>query len=193
MIREQKRYTTAEYLAIAALPENALKRLELVNGVIVEMAPSNRRNTVLAGLFVMYLNLFVREHDLGYITVPDGGFQLDSETLLMPDAAFIAKTRVIDLEGVTFVGAPDLAVEVSPSESSRKALDKAQRYLQAGGKLVWNAYAEEQVVDVIRLAAPGSSDLLVKKVALDEDGVLDGADVLPGFTLPLRDLFKGLE
>lgn len=139
----------------------------------------------------MYLNIFVRERDLGYVTVPDGGFELSPRNTLQPNAAFIAKARVATLEGVAFSGAPDLAVEIiSPSEGTHAPIEKAHRYLKAGSKAVWNLHPDERVIDVCTLADNGE-DLLIKTIGIE--GVLDGGDILPGFTLPVKEIFRGLE
>jgi Uma2 family endonuclease len=52
MILNEQLVTAAEFFEIAALPENANKRLELEDGVIVEMASSSRQHTIAAGLIV---------------------------------------------------------------------------------------------------------------------------------------------
>ncbi len=189
MVVQEKLYTAAEFWDIARLPENENKRLELIGGVIYEMPPSSRINTILAARLTRLLGNFVEERDLGYVTSSDGGYQLDERTVLIPDVGFIAKARVPDLSGTTFPGAPDLAVEViSPSETARKVLDKVQLYLLAGTRLVWAVHPEEKVVDVYRLA--DDKTINVQPVRLDS--VLDGGDVLPGFSLPVANLFKGL-
>jgi Uma2 family endonuclease len=85
--------------------------------------------------------------------------------------------------GVDFDGAPDLAVEVvSPDEDIFK---KAREYLNAGARIVWAVYAEEQTVYVMRLDAQGT----LTSVPFGINDTLDGGDVLPGFTLPVRDIF----
>lgn len=99
----------------------------------------------------------------------------------IPDAASISKARVSELSDATFPVVPDLAVEViSPSESARRTLDKARVCLQAGSRLV-----EAQVVDVHRLEADDSLNIQT----INMEGVLDGGSVLPGFTLPVQDIF----
>src|SRR5579859_6434191 len=59
-------------------------------------------------------------------------------------------------------------------------------YLMAGGRLVWAVYPDDKVVEVYRLAQEGTS-LNVQTFGIEES--LDGGDVLPGFTLTLKDLF----
>jgi Uma2 family endonuclease len=174
-----------EFLKVAeAEPE---RRLELIDGMIVEMPPSRRKNTVMAARFIGYLHVFLTDKDMGYVTSPDGGFQLNEETLLMPDVAFIRKERVATLEGVEFDSAPDLAIEViSPSESPRAVTDKTRKYLDAGTLMVWNAFPDSKTVDAWRSADDG--EMRVKTYTVGD--TLDGGDVLPGFQLPLKNIFR---
>lgn len=62
---------------------------------------------------------------------------------------------------------------------------KACEYLQAGTKLVWAVYTDEQVVHVIRLNEDGG----LTTIPCGLDSVLDGGEVLPGFQLPVREIF----
>jgi Uma2 family endonuclease len=186
MAISERLYTADEFLAIASLPENSLRRLELIEGEIVEMPPSSQENTVVAARFVRYLGEFVDEHDLGHVTGAGGGFIISANTVLMPDAAFISKDRHPELSGVAFPLAPDLAVEViSPSETSNDVLEKVKKYIDAGTHIVWTAFPLDRVVYVW---TPSDDDSLnMRLVRLD--GTLDGGGVLPGFTLPLRKIF----
>ena len=78
--------------------------------------------------------------------------------------------------------APDLAAEVlSPSDRMTDALSKITMYLQAGVRLVWLIDPESRTVVVFRsYAAPA------RRVAGD---VLDGGEVLPGFSVPVAEIF----
>lgn len=186
MVVKQKLYTNEEFLEVAQLPENAEKRLELIDGVIYEMPPSNKRNTITAMRVGRFVGSFVDARGLGYVTGADGGFELRPGTVRQPDVAFIAKERVSNLEGVTFSGAPDLVIEViSPSESSRDVLDKVRLYLETGAQIVWTMYPEVQVVDAYRLNENGS--LVIDTFGIND--VLDGGTVLPGFRLAVKDVF----
>lgn len=186
MAVQEKLYTAQEFWHIAQQPVNADKRLALIDGVIIEMPPSSQKNTVIAMRIGHFLNAHVIPRDLGYVTGPDGGFTLDEYNARQPDVAFISKARHPVLEGVAFPVAPDLAVEViSPSESSTDVLKKVQAYIRAGTRLVWTAYADEETVYSWRPAPDGG--LHVQTVNID--GTLDGEDVLPGFTLKVRDIF----
>jgi Uma2 family endonuclease len=63
LLREQV-YTFDEYLEIAHLPENEDRRLELEDGIIVEMAGSSPLNTVTAMRIGHFLNSFVIPRNL---------------------------------------------------------------------------------------------------------------------------------
>lgn len=183
MVIRDKLYTAEEFWVIARLPENEGRRLELDEGVIVEMAASSPKNTVIAGRVIHYLNAFVIPRDLGYVTTPDGGFKLAPKKVRQPDAAFISKTRAPELPD-EFEIAPDLAVEVvSPNEDIFK---KAGEYLRAGTRMVWALYADEQTVYVFHLDEDGK--LSAQPMGMDE--TLDGEDVLPGFKLAVKDIFR---
>jgi Uma2 family endonuclease len=186
MVLQERLYTAAEFWEIAQRPENADKRLELIDGEIVEMAPSSQKNTVVAGRFIYFLNAFVIPRDIGYVTGPDGGYTISEHNGYQPDAAFISKARHPTLEGVAFPVAPDLVVEViSPSESSNDVLKKVQRYIAAGTRLVWTAYPKDELVYVWTLAEDGG--LHMQSFGMND--TLDGGDVLPGFKLKVSDIF----
>jgi Uma2 family endonuclease len=176
-------YTAEEFFEIAKLPENEEKRLELEDGVIVEMGSSSRINTVTAMRIGHFFNAFVIPKRLGYVTGPDGGYKLATGRVRRPDVGFISASRNIKLRGVEFSGAPDLAVEVvSPDEDVFK---KAKEYLHSGAKMVWAVYTDEKMVYVCRLDDDGS----LRWQPFDLNSTLDGGEVLPGFTLAVREIF----
>ncbi len=183
MAVSERIYTAEEFWQITQLPENELRRLELDEGVIVDMGSSSQENTVVAGRMIYFLNAHVIPNDLGYVTAPDGGFQLALNTVRQPDAAFITKARHASLSGGQFPVAPDLAVEVvSPHEDPLK---KVNEYINAGVRLVWVIYPTDRTVYAFR---PPESGELRARILRDGD-VLDGADVLPDFRLPVSDIF----
>lgn len=103
-------------------------------------------------------------------------------TIRAPDAAFVATDRVpVDRTGFARL-APDLAVEVvSPSNTMREINDKICDYLDAGTRMVWIIEPRRRTVTVYR----SHDDIRI----LGEGDEVDGGDVLPGFSLRVRDLF----
>jgi Uma2 family endonuclease len=81
---------------------------------------------------------------------------------------------------------PDLAVEIlSPSNTADEIQRKRGEYFNRGTQLVWIIDPRARTAEVF--TAPAASTLL------HEADTLDGGVVLPGFTLPLRDLFAELD
>jgi Uma2 family endonuclease len=77
---------------------------------------------------------------------------------------------------------PDLAIEVRSPEGRHTALHvKAAEYLSYGVRLVWLLYPSERIATVF---APG-----LVPVVLQSDQSLTGADVVPGFSCRVAELF----
>jgi Uma2 family endonuclease len=178
----QRFYTVEEFWQFARQPAQDGHRLELEEGVIVEMASSSPRNTIIAGRIIHFFNAFVLPRNLGYVTVPDGGFKLGSNRARQPDAAFVSKLRAPEIPR-EFTFAPDIAVEIV--SENEDVLKKTVEYLKAGAVLVWNVYDDEKTVYVFTLNEDGS----LRGIPYGIDDTLDTDAVLPGFALPVRDIF----
>ena len=175
-----KRHTIEEFDTWVALPENAERLFEFVGGEIVEV-PSNPYSSYVSSRIIRRMGAFVEDHDLGYVTGKAGGYMVLGERYA-PDVAYISRERQPELpeEGYN-PNPPDLAVEVvSPSDDLKRLQIKVVNYL-AAGTVVWVVYSETREVEIY---APGKAVKIV-----DINGVLDGGDVLPGFTLPVKEIF----
>ena len=182
MVSREQFYTIEEFLEYASLPENEHRRLELEDGEIIEMASSSPINTIVAGRIIHFLNAHVIPNDLGYVTVPDGGYKLGEHTNRQPDTAFIKKDRLPTIPK-KFNFAPDLAVEVV--SANEDVLKKVNEYLGAGTSIVWAVYCDEKKVYVFTLDA--QKNLLGEPKGIND--TLTGGNVLPNFSLPVRDIF----
>ncbi len=177
------RSMTAEELM--ALPDDGW-RYELIEGVLHRMSPAGAEHGEIGTEFVWHLRSFVDPRRLGRVYPADTGFFLahDPETVVAPDAAFVRADRLpprTERHGYLDL-VPDLVVEVvSPTDRQADVDDKVARYLTAGARLVWVTYPRRRSV---RVHAPGREPR-----ELGEGDVLDGEDVLPGFRLPVADIF----
>lgn len=132
------------------------------------------------------LGNFIMPRQLGTLVGSDTGIWLerDPDTVREPDIAYISAEKMpldADIPGYSEV-VPDLVVEVrSPNNSLREIREKALMWLDFGVHLLWVAHPETRTVDVYGI---GSSVL-----TLTEDDTLDGGEVLPGFSCPVRDIF----
>jgi len=163
-------------------------RAELLRGKVVVMSPT----TPLHGIYTIRVALpvaqFVEERGLGVVFSAETGFVIQhadgTESVLAPDMAYIAAERIPDAlpEGFWRIP-PDLVVGIrSRSESQREVAQKTAMWLEAGVQLVWNVDPYRQLVSVHR--ANGTAQ------TLRLDDTLSGEDVLPGFELPLRRIFR---
>lgn len=167
------------------LPEEDAWRLELTRGRLVREPRPGARHSWLVGKIYRALDAHARKHVLGKVFV-EAGFLLsvDPPTVRGPDVAFLSAER---MGGAAVpVGfwrmAPDLAVEVlSPSNSAIEIQEKVLDYLAAGTRRVWVVDPHNRTV-VVHVAGPESRTLS----GADD---LNGDDVVPGFRLPLADLF----
>jgi Uma2 family endonuclease len=179
---------------LLALPENEWQ-YELVEGRLLRISPTGLEHYYVADALHGALRTHAKEHQLGIVTLPDTGFVLGpteaAETVLSPDIAFISQERMRSLPsrgtpaGKKFLAvAPDLAVEVtSPDQYRPEMAAKARLYLASGVRLVWIAWPGTHEVDVWRAGAAEPPP------TLEIGDALDGEDVLPGFHLPLADVF----
>jgi Uma2 family endonuclease len=80
------------------------------------------------------------------------------------------------------VGAPDLAIEVaSPGDTPPDLLRRVSQYLKAGSRVVWVVYPTAREVHVFE--ASGAVRVLRSGESLE------APELLPGFSLPLDELF----
>jgi Uma2 family endonuclease len=172
-----------EFDEYAGLPENSDRLLEYIGGVVVEV-PSNHYASEIGGIVFGELYIFLKDKDLGHLTGEAGGYMVSGERYA-PDVAFISNAKQAELakEGYNPLP-PDLAVEVdfpSTFKSQEELRIKVSNYL-AAGTTVWIFRPEFKKVEV---HAPGQP---YREVGID--GVLDGGDILPGFKLRVRDVFR---
>ncbi len=161
-------------------------RYELFEGHLVKMTPAGYTH----GLYDMRvgsrLAVHVDQHSLGQVTTAETGFRLatDPDTVRAPGAAFVSQARINaagEVQGY-WTGAPDLAVEVaSPNDPYTAVASKAMDRLDAGSRAVIVVDPRRQSVTVYR----SRSDIVI----LTGDEVLEIQDVVPGWTLPLHELF----
>lgn len=167
-----------------ALGEDA--PFELIRGVLYEVAATKYVHMAVSGAFSGYLFIYSRELLPGKVLTGEGGFLLERnpDTLIVPDVSFIRAERLPPKSEKNdwMRVAPDLAIEVkSPSNTRKEIARKIEVYLMSGVPLVWVADTDQETI-----------------TAHDADGrthvfrigdILDGGDVLPGFSVPVAEIF----
>jgi Uma2 family endonuclease len=144
------------------------------------------RHSGISMLLGIYLGTHVINHNLGYVLDSSALYDFkDEQPKRQPDVSFISLEKLPELPDETLTVAPDLAVEVvSKNDTAYQIETKVMQYQQAGVRLIWIIYPISQSVDVYHL----ESGLMLKRFMGEAE--LDGEDVIPGFKLPVKKLFK---
>jgi Uma2 family endonuclease len=181
-IVEPRLYTPDE---LEAMPDG--NQYELIDGVLKERVVGAD-----AGWIGSRVILLLQQHcsttPAGWVFTSDPGYRCfpgRPRLVRKPDVSFVRLGRFPDERvprgDITLV--PDLVVEVvSPNDLYEEVEQKVAEYRSAGVPLVW-------------LVIPGTRTVLVRRAdgtatEAGPDGTLDGEDVLPGFRVPVAELFR---
>jgi Uma2 family endonuclease len=172
-------------------PDDDGRRYEVVEGVLVRVAGSRPKAVRITDRLYRALGNYIEAHGLGQTTPPDAVYDFEHtgqpNTGLLPDIGFYYAAReplVEDDRPYPF--APDLAVEVaSPSRNQDALAAKARRYLAGGTALVWIVWPDARTVDIWR-----STKAHRPSKTLGIGDLLDGEEVVGGFTYAVADLFR---
>jgi len=172
--------TTAEQL----LRAGDIGRCELVRGELLEMIPPGFEHGRVTMNLATPLAQHVKTNRLGTVVAAETGFLLSSEpdTVRAPDIAFVRASRPDGPLRGYYPGAPDLAVEIlSPDDRPGYVREKISEWLEAGALAVWVVDPRKRNLTVHEPGKP--------PVVLIENDVMRAGTLLPGFELPLRELF----
>ena len=177
----QKTLLTAEEFYLFCCQNDG--RYELVDGEVLEMAPPNDEHGEIASNVVTSFNIYSRLRGIGRSRVETGyTLRRAPDTVRGPDVSFVFQPRVEGRGSGFPSGAPDIAVEVvSPSDTAAEMARKVAEYLAAGSQRVWVVYPVARRVVIHR--ADGSV------VSYGGDDVITDEELLPGFSLPLSEVF----
>lgn len=174
--------TEADVLAVHA---NEKVLCELVDGMLVEK-PMGLLESVLAMFIGIQIGNYLQTHKLGIVAGADGMMQLAAGLVRIPDVSFVSWDQ---MPGRTIPSAPipnlhpDLAVEVlSRSNTNAEIERKIGEYFISGTRLIWIVDPTSRTVRVLTS--------MNNRRMLSEHETLDGGEVLPGFTLPIADIFS---
>jgi Uma2 family endonuclease len=168
---------------VLAINDHEDRLCELVDGVLVEKTMGSYESLIAATL-LHWIQSYLDENPIGIALGADGMLRILPNQIRIPDVSVVLWRRFPDrrlpLDAV-FRVAPDLAVEIlSQGNAVGEMENKLDDYRRSGVRLVWYIDPEARTTLVHTADGPGK--------VVDENGVLDGAEVLPGFSFPLRKL-----
>ncbi len=181
-----KTYVSAdEFLKIALDPANADRRLQRIDGEIVEVVSNNKASESAVNI-VIYLGGFVKSHKLGRVTGSDGGYTIADEQYI-PDCAFVSYQRQPHTTTEAYPEiVPDLVVEIlspgnlSSSDERAKLARKVANYLAVGCEL-WLIDPEAEKLERYLPSQP------VRTYRNGE--TLEGIGILEGFRLEISSIW----
>jgi Uma2 family endonuclease len=163
---------------------------EFVDGRPVPVSLASILHSRLMSRVHIRLGNYVEQHGSGGEVLPEAGFvlglQRDPERMRGPDIAYVTEDslrRHGDPGPRLAHFAPDLAIEIDVHGPRKQGgLQRVRDYLEAGVRLVWTIEPRTRSATVYR--QDGSV------AELSERDALDGEEVVPGFRLPLDELFR---
>lgn len=161
---------------------------EVVDGQRVEVSHMGARETCIASALLGFVLAFATPKRLGRAVVEVLFDLAPVNRQRRPDLAFVSSQRWPVQQWPprgenAWRVIPSLAAEVvSPTNTADEVLAKIHDYFQAGVDLVWVVYPDPAEIYVYE--SPSKVRILTRK------DVLDGGTVLPGFQLPLAELFE---
>jgi Uma2 family endonuclease len=176
-------FATEEDVVQAAEREDRLYELE--DGIMVEKA-MGWYESVVALWIGSKINQYLETHDFGQVLGPDGAVKILRGKIKIPDVSFVRWERFpkkkLPRRPIPKL-VPNLVVEVlSETNTPREMERKLTQYFAAGVELVW--YVDPETRSAIVYTSPTDA------TEIGVNGYLDGGDVLPGFRLSLRELFR---
>jgi Uma2 family endonuclease len=177
----QRTWTDDELLA---LPE--AKFWQLIDGELIKMSPAGAEHGEICTRLLSATYVFVSRRRLGRVYDSSTGFRLDPDNCFSADISFVSAGRVASVlpNPEKFVqGAPDFAIEVlSPTDTIRAVERKIELFFRFGTGLMWFVLPRRRVV---RLYTSGTDF-----TTLDVTGTLRAEPVLPGLSIPVREVFE---
>ena len=167
-------------------------QMELVEGNIIVMGPSDYESEEIGTEFAAQLRNWVKPRRLGRVTGSSAGFILPSleatangnepRNLRAPDVSFVRAERLKKTQRDFVQLVPDLMVEVKSKTDRIKPLEeKIQLFLQLGSTIGILIDPDKLTVTVYRLDR--------EPVVLQSGDILTLPELLPGWELAISDLW----
>ena len=167
---------------------------ELIDGEQRPMSPPVAGHSSAASTLFLRLGNHVNANGLGKVFL-EAVFVLEDvpgwvKGSRVPDLTFYSaerlsayQTAVPDWKSKPFILVPDLVVEIiSPTDRYSDVQDKVELYLHDGVKVIW-------VLDPQRSRITIYSQNSKQQITLSAEDSLDGGDIIPGFSIPVADIF----
>jgi Uma2 family endonuclease len=163
----------------AVYPDN---RVELCDGRIIVMSPSDHKSEVIAARLVTHLQNWVGPRDLGFVATSSAGFYLPNGDVLAPDVSYVSKRRMSISPRAYARVVPELAVEIkSPSDRVKEIQEKLAIFRSLGAEATLLVDPDEHTVRVDVNGQP--------EATLTDADAIELPHLLPGWSMRVSELW----
>jgi Uma2 family endonuclease len=183
--RVRQGLTLEEFLRRPEIDEHPY--LEFIDGRIEAKAMPRKKHAIIQGELTASFNQFAKPARLGY-AFPELRCTFAGRSIV-PDVVFLLRDHIqTDERGRPRDETPippDIHVEIlSPDRHAKKSRTKLTHSTANGCPLGWLIDPDRETIHVYRTGQP--------PMQLPADGVMEGEPVLPGFRLPVAEVFGWL-
>jgi Uma2 family endonuclease len=157
-------------------------QLELEDGKIIVMGPSDIVSSEIGALLIRLLGNWVYPRRLGRLFDSAGGFIMPDTNLKAPDVSFVRASRL--LQSPRYFGqlVPDLVVEIKSQSDRINSLEKkVKKFLELGAIVGILIDPDESNVTVYRPTG--------ESIVLSNEDILTIPELFPGWELPISELW----
>lgn len=157
-------------------------QLELEDGKIIVMGPSDIVSSEVGVRFISVLFAWVNPRNLGRIFDSAGGFILPDSNLKAPDVSFVRASRLRQSIRYFAEMVPDLVVEIKSQSDRIKPLEKKiMKFLELGAEVGIIIDPDQETVKVYRSNS--------QPILLENEDVLTIPELFPGWQVQITELW----
>lgn len=157
-------------------------QLELVDGKIIIMGPSDIVSSEIGLEFGRLLGNWVKPRKLGRVFESSGGFILPNSDLRAPDVSFVVADRLKQSKRYFAELVPDLVVEIKSQSDRLKPLrEKIQSFIKSGAKVGILIDPDKRTVTIYTPTA--------EPVVLRDSDMISIPELLPGWEVAVTELW----
>jgi len=157
-------------------------QLELVDGKIIIMGPSDIVSSEIGAELVRLLLNWVKPRKLGRVFESSGGFILPNSNLTAPDVSFVTADRLKQSKRYFAELVPDLVVEIKSQSDRLKPLrEKIQSFIKSGAKVGILIDPDKRTVTIYTPTA--------EPVVLRDGDIISIPELLPGWEIAVSELW----
>lgn len=157
-------------------------QLELVDGKIIIMGPSDIVSSEIGAELVSLLRNWVKPRKLGRVFESSGGFILPNSNVTAPDVSFVTADRLKQSKRYFAELVPDLVVEIKSQSDRLKPLrEKIQSFIELGAKVGILIDPDKRTVTIYTPTA--------EPVVLRDSDTISIPELLPGWEIAVTELW----